>query len=71
MPRYYFHLKHDDRFIWDAEGVDLPDLRAVYGADIQAAEQQWRNVFGPMLVMSHRTTVVTNDLGEVVFVLAV
>lgn len=25
MPRYYFHLRSVDQFIWDKEGVDLPD----------------------------------------------
>jgi hypothetical protein len=32
MPRYYFHLRSKDRFIWDEEGVDLPDPTTAQGA---------------------------------------
>ncbi len=39
MPRYYFHLRSKDRFIWDQEGVDLPDPTTAQGAaDKTAAE---------------------------------
>ncbi|WP_262030150.1 DUF6894 family protein [Microvirga sp. Mcv34] len=39
MPRYYFHLRSKDRFVWDKEGVDLPDPMTAQGAaDKVAAE---------------------------------
>ena len=39
MPRYYFHLRSKDRFVWDKEGVDLPDpMTAQSAADKVAAE---------------------------------
>jgi hypothetical protein len=39
MPRYYFHLRSKDRFVWDREGADLPDPATAQGAaDKVAAE---------------------------------
>ncbi|WP_262273202.1 DUF6894 family protein [Microvirga yunnanensis] len=39
MPRYFFHLSSKDRFVWDEEGVDLPDPTAAQNAaDKVAAE---------------------------------
>jgi hypothetical protein len=39
MPHYYFHLRSKGRFIWDEEGVDLPDPTTAQGAaDKVAAE---------------------------------
>jgi hypothetical protein len=39
MPRYYFHLRSKDQFIWDQDGVDLPDPTTAQGtADKAAAE---------------------------------
>jgi len=37
MPRYYFHLRSKDQFIWDQEGVDLPDPASAKGAAERAA----------------------------------
>jgi hypothetical protein len=25
MPRFFFHLRSEDNFMWDDEDVDLPD----------------------------------------------
>jgi hypothetical protein len=39
MPRYYFHLRSGDSFVWHDEGIDLPDpLTAQGAADKTAAE---------------------------------
>lgn len=39
MPRFYFHLRSKDQFIWDEEGIDLPDpATAQSAADKAAAE---------------------------------
>lgn len=39
MPRYYFHLRSKDQFIWDREGVDLPDPVTAQGAADKAAAE--------------------------------
>ncbi|WP_162820586.1 DUF6894 family protein [Microvirga calopogonii] len=37
MPRYFFHLRSRDQFIWDQEGIDLPDPAIARGAADRAA----------------------------------
>ncbi|WP_432807251.1 DUF6894 family protein [Microvirga terrae] len=32
MPRYYFHLRSKETFVWDREGVELPDPSMACGA---------------------------------------
>jgi hypothetical protein len=39
MPRYYFHLRSREQFIWDKEGVDLPDPTTARGAADRAAAE--------------------------------
>ncbi|MDF2971399.1 MAG: hypothetical protein K0R61_1849 [Microvirga sp.] len=39
VPRYYFHLRSKDHFIWDQEGVDLPDPTTAQGAADKAAAE--------------------------------
>jgi hypothetical protein len=39
MPRYYFHLRSKEQFIWDREGVDLPDPTTARGAADKAAAE--------------------------------
>jgi hypothetical protein len=39
MPRYYFHLRSKEQFIWDKEGVDLPDPVIARGAADKAAAE--------------------------------
>ena len=39
MPRYYFHLRSKDYFIWDREGVELPDSAMARGAAEKAATE--------------------------------
>ena len=65
MPRYYFHLRSDDNFVWDDEGIDLPDpLTAQGAADKMAAELQ-----GGLLHQVHNgprwAIVITNEGGEI------
>jgi len=70
MPRYYFPLRTEDGFIWDEEGVDLPDpLTAQGAADKTAAELR-----GGLLHHAHNgsrwTIVITNEGGEIAHVVA-
>jgi hypothetical protein len=39
MPRYYFHLRSREQFIWDKEGIDLPDPTTARGAADRAAAE--------------------------------
>jgi len=70
MPRYYFHLRSDDSFVWDEDGVDLPDpLTAQGAADKTAAELR-----GGLLHQVHKgsccTIVITDEGGEITEVVA-
>ncbi len=67
MPRYFFHHRIGDRMIWDGIGVDLPDVQLRRNDD-QAAEM-WADVLAGRL-QPGRIMVVTNDMGQVVFVTA-
>jgi hypothetical protein len=37
MPLYFFHLRSKDRFVWDREGINLPDPATACGAADKAA----------------------------------
>jgi hypothetical protein len=70
VPRYHFHLQLDDRLILDKDGVDLPDPKAEWGENACAVRERWENVLGWMPRLPHRTTIVTDEDGRVLFVLA-
>ncbi len=70
MPRYYFHLRSHDRFVWDEDGVDLPDpLTAQGAADKTAAELR-----GGLLHQVHNCSrwaiIITDESGEIAQVVA-
>ncbi len=71
MPRYHFHVQFGDRLITDWEGIDLPNLRATQGEEAQAAEACWNEVLRFIQDLPHRTTIITDEAGHIVFVLAV
>ena len=71
MPRYHFHVQIEDHFIPDWDGVELPNLRTVRGVEAQAAHASWDRVLGSLQNLPHRTTVITDEAGRIVFVLAV
>jgi len=70
MPRYFFHLRSDDNFVWDDEGVDLPDPLTAQGAADKTAAELW----GGLLHQVHRdccwTMIITDEGGEIVQVKA-
>ncbi|HEY8247083.1 MAG TPA: hypothetical protein VIG38_07360 [Hyphomicrobium sp.] len=39
MPRYYFHIKHDDQLIRDDEGIVLDDIDAVKGEVVESSRE--------------------------------
>ena len=70
MPRYYFHLHSDDSFVWDEEGVDLPDpLTTQEVADKTAAELRG-GLLHQVHNRSHCTVVITDEGGEIAQVVA-
>jgi hypothetical protein len=70
MPRYHFHVQHGDQIILDREGVDLPNLRKALGMESQAAQASWEHVLSLIQSVPNRTTVITDELGRIVFVLS-
>jgi hypothetical protein len=67
MPHYYFHQRVDDRMMWDEAGLDLPDLALMPDAD--RAAMLWTEALAGRL-QPGRILVITNALGQVVFVSA-
>jgi hypothetical protein len=70
MPRYHFHLQLGDRLILDRDGIDLPDLRAAQEKDARVAKERWDNILCWVPRLPDRTTIITDDTGQVLFVLA-
>jgi hypothetical protein len=66
MARYFFHLRHADRLVWDEEGVDLPDLRTVHGAAAQAAEELWNAALCSTGKRGRPMIVVTDEAGQLI-----
>lgn len=67
MPRYFFHHHIGDTMMWDGVGLDLPDpgLKPVSGE----ATAQWTAALARQ-ARPGRTLVITNDVGQVLFVTA-
>ena len=71
MARYHFHVQLADRLIPDREGVDLPNLRSAFEPDNAAACASWDALLDVIGCMPNRITVITDEAGRIVFVLAV
>jgi hypothetical protein len=41
MPRYYFHVRDENGFRQDAEGLDLPDIEAARRKALDMACELW------------------------------
>lgn len=67
MPHYYFHQRVGDHMMWDEAGLDLPDLALAPDADETSV--LWTDVLTGRL-QPGRILVITNALGQVVFVSA-
>jgi hypothetical protein len=65
MPRYFFHHRIDDRMMWDAVGLDLQDLGLAPVSD--EATALWTEALTGR-TPPDRILVITNDLGQVLFV---
>ena len=65
MPRYFFHHRIGDRMMWDGVGLELPDLGLA--PDPDRAASVWTEILAGSL-RPERILVVTNDMGQVLFV---
>ncbi len=67
MPRYFFHHRVGDRMMWDATGLELPDLRMAPASEQAAA--LWTDILTAQ-VQRNRILVITDEIGKVLFVTA-
>ena len=65
MPRYFFHHRIGDRMMWGQVGCELPDLGLAPDPDRAAA--LWTDIVADR-VQPDRILVITDDLGQVLFV---
>ena len=68
MPRYYFHLHSTDRFVWDREGVDLPDPMTARGAADKAAAELHGGLLHESKQVCNWTIAVTDEGDELIHV---
>ena len=66
MPRYFFHIKDEQKTIRDVEGMELQDLDAV----LEEARESARQIMSERVLEGHgpdgRVFVVTEEQGETV-----
>ena len=70
MPRYFFHLRTQDSFVWDEEGVDLPDPLTAQGAADKTAAELQGGLLHQVHNGSHWAIVITDEGGEIAQVVA-
>jgi hypothetical protein len=67
MPRYYFHVRYEDKFIHDYEGTELPGVKAAF----HQAEDAAREILAGMIrrgdPIDGEEFEVEDDLGKTVF----
>ena len=68
MPRYFFHVR-DGTYIPDDEGVELPDIAAARIAAIRATGETLRDMGSHSWNGTEWSMEVTNEAGEMMFVL--
>jgi hypothetical protein len=69
MSRYFFHMRTADGMHWDGAGFELAHLALSPDAEINA--RLWQEVLSAHLTASDKILVVTNEVGQVVFVSAI
>jgi hypothetical protein len=67
MPRYFFHHRVGDHMMWDGIGLDLPDLGLASVSE--EATAQWTEALTGRS-QPDQVLVITNDIGQVLFVSA-
>jgi hypothetical protein len=69
MARYFFHMRTAEGMHWDGAGFDMVDLSLSPDAEMTAS--LWQEIFSAPLPASDQILVVTNEVGQVVFVSAI
>ena len=67
MPRYFFHHRVGDRMMWDAVGLELPDVKIAPDPDRAAAV--WMDIIAGR-IEAGQILVITDAIGKVLFVTA-
>jgi hypothetical protein len=67
MPRYFFHASTQDRLIWDATGLELPEIGSL--EDPELTSVLWSEVLDRQF-QKGRAFVITDAVGKVLFVMA-
>lgn len=70
MPRYFFHLRSDGSFVWDEEGIDLPDSLAAQGAADKTAAELQGGLLHQVRHDSCWMVAVTDESGEIIHTVA-
>jgi hypothetical protein len=66
MPRFFFHLRSEDNFVWDDKGVDLPDPLTAQGAADKTAAELRGGLLHQVRHGSCWTVAVTDESGEII-----
>jgi hypothetical protein len=69
MSRYFFHMRIADGMHWDGAGFELAHLSL--SPDAKMSASLWQDVLLAPLTASDQILVVTNEVGQVVFVSAI
>jgi len=70
MPRYFFHLRSQDNFVWDDEGTDLPDPLTAQGAADKTAAELRGGLLHQVRHDSCWMVAVTDESGEIIHTVA-
>jgi hypothetical protein len=70
MTRYFFHLRSEENFVWDDEGVDLPDPLTAQGAADKTAAELRGGLLHQVRHDSCWTVAVTDESGEIIHTVA-
>ena len=70
IPRYFFHLRSEDNFVRDDEGVDLPDPLTAQGAADKTAAELRGGLLHQVRHDSCWTVAVMDESGEIVHTVA-
>ncbi|WP_262297787.1 DUF6894 family protein [Microvirga sesbaniae] len=71
MPRYYFHLRSKETFVWDREGVELPDPAMACGAADRAVAELRGGLMHDSRHECYWIVAVTDEVDEVIHVASV
>jgi hypothetical protein len=70
MPRYFFHVRAEGSFIWDEEGIDLPDPLTAQGAADKTAAELRGGLLYRVDSAPGWTVAVTDEGGEIIHVVS-